>query len=101
LNTVKEEILGTGNDHEMQEKIFPIETSETLNDICPEIHEFQESVESQLSEISQVTRVSEVQESLTIIPVLTYEYAAAQIAYAIPARESREVSNEDPIINVK
>jgi uncharacterized Zn-finger protein len=41
----------------------------------------------------------EVQEPPTIIPLLTYEYAAAQIAHAIPARESREISNEDPTIN--
>ena len=40
-----------------------------------------------------------LQEPPTIIPLLTYEYAAAQIAHAIPARESREMLNEDPTIN--
>ena len=111
LNTVKEEILETRNDHEIDIQIFSNEnevknddvydvtSSETVNDICPEIHEFQDSEEPQLSEISQVTDITEVQEPPTIIPLLTYEYAAAQIAHAIPARESREISNEDPTIN--
>ena len=86
FNTVKEELLETRNDHEMDEQIFAIENevkqlpSETANDICPE-------------------DVAEVQEPATMIPLLTYEYAAAQIANAIPARESREILNEDLIIN--
>ena len=105
LNTVKEEIHETRNYQETDEQIFPIgievkkdnvndvTSPETVNDICPETHEFENSVESQFSEISQVT---EVQEQPTIIPLLTYEYAAAQIAYAVPVRESRELLNEDP-----
>ena len=109
LNTVKEEIQETRSDHEMHDQIFRIEnevgqdniydvsSSETVNDICPETHEFQDSVEPELSEMSQ--NVAEVREPPTMIPLLTYEYAAAQIAHAIPARESREVLNEDPIIN--
>ena len=52
-----------------------------------------------MSEISQVTDVTEVKEPPTIIPLLTYEYAAAQIAHAIPARESKEIVNEYPTIN--
>ena len=111
LNTVKEEILETRNDHEMEEQIFPngnkvkkdnfydVTSSETVNGICPETHEFQDSVESQLSEISQVTDVREVREPPSIISLLTYEYAAAQIAHAIPARESKEIVNEYPTIN--
>ena len=55
LNTVKEEILETRSDHEMHDQIFEIEneigqdnvydvsSSETVNDICPETHEFQDS----------------------------------------------------------
>ena len=111
LNTVKEELLETRNDHEIDEQIFPIENeikldidhnithSETVNQIFPERHEFQESEESQMSETSQITRVSQMQEQTTTIPLLTHEYAAAQIAHAIPARESRELSNEAPWIN--
>ena len=106
FNTVKEELLETTNDHEMDEQIFPIENeikldivhnithSETVNQFFTERHEFQESEESQMSETSQVTRVSQMQEQTTTIPLLTHEYAAAQIAHAIPARESRELSNE-------
>ena len=85
LNTVKEEILETRNYHETDEQIFPNgneikednvydnPSSETVNEICLERHEFQNSVESQMSEISQVTDVSdtEVQEPPTIIPLLT------------------------------
>ena len=111
FNTVKEELLETTNDHEMDEQIFPIENevkpdivhnitnSETVHQIFPERHEFQESEESQMSETSQITRVSQMQEQTTTIPLLTHEYAAAQIAHAIPARESRELSNEAPWIN--
>ena len=63
LNTVKEEVLETRNDHEVEENIFPIENdvkinivhdvmpSETVNQIFPERHEFQESEGSQMSEI--------------------------------------------------
>ena len=106
FNTVKEELLETTNDHEMDEQIFLIENeikldivhnithSETVNQFFTERHEFQESEESQMSETSQVTRVSQMQEETTTIPLLTHEYAAAQIAHAIPARESRELSNE-------
>ena len=108
LDTVKEETFETRNDHETDEQIFPREnevkkdnvyavtSSEIVNDICPETHEFQNSVESQLSETSQSTDVTQVQEPPTIIPLLTYEYAAAQIAHAIPVRESTELINEDP-----
>jgi uncharacterized C2H2 Zn-finger protein len=112
LNTVKEEILDTRNDHEMDEQIFPIEdevkqdniydvsSSETVNDICPETHEFHDLVESELSELSEMSRdVGEVREPPTMIPLLTYEYAAAQIAHAIPACESREILNENPTMN--
>ena len=111
LDTVKEETFETRNDHETDEQIFPREnevkkdnvyavtSSEIVNDICPETHEFQNSVESQLSETSQSTDVTQVQEPPTIIPLLTYEYAAAQIAHVIPAHESRNILNEDPTIN--
>ena len=106
FNTVKEELLETTNDHEMDEQIFPIENEikldivhnithpETVNQFFTERYEFQESEESQMSETSQITRVSQMQEQTTTIPLLTHEYAAAQIAHAIPARESRELSNE-------
>ena len=112
LNTVKEEILDTRNDHEMDEQIFPIEdevkqdniydvsSSETVNDICPETHEFHDLVESELSELSEMSRdVGKVREPPTMIPLLTYEYAAAQIAHAIPACESRDILNENPTMN--
>ena len=53
LNTVKEEILEKRSDHEMneveQDNFYDVSSSETVNDICPETHEFQDSVESQLS----------------------------------------------------
>ena len=101
LNTVKEEVLETRNDHEMDENIFPNENdvkidivhdvmpSENVNQIFPERHEFQESEESQMSEISHITPVSEFRESTTVIPLMTY--AAAQITHSIP---SREILNE-------
>ena len=91
LNTVTEEILETRNDDEIHQRIFQIE-----NEVKQEV---QDSEECQMSEISQNTDVAEVQEPPTIIPLLTYEYAAAQIAHAIPARESREILDEDPSIN--
>ena len=108
LNTVKEEVIETRNDHEVEENIFPIENdvkinivhdvmpSETVNQIFPERHEFQESEESQMSHI---TPVSEVRELTTAIPLVTRGEYNLKMQKLFPASKSREILNDAPLIN--
>ena len=89
LNIVKEEVLETRNDHEMDENIFPIK-----NDIKIDIvHDVMPS-----ETVNQIFPVSEIREPTTAIPLMTQ--AAAQIAHSIPASKiKREILDDAPLMN--
>ena len=112
-NTVNEELPKTENDTEDIEidlELDSINDQRTLNNICHETNEFQDSEISQASEIEisdalevpEVPEIPEVPDLLEVpivlkepqtIPLLTHEYAASEIANAI-SNESLLLNNE-------
>ena len=125
-NTVNEESPGTKNDTEDSEieidlELDSINDQRTLNNICHETNNFQDSEVSQVSEIEisdvlevpEVPEVSEVPDLVKVpivlkepqtIPLLTHEYAASEIANAISNELlllNNELNHEAPLPLIK